>query len=160
MFQRWERLSSDSFYESNEQAKGSSTRPLRLVDKMLTNWSNVGFIQFMYPSALIIHVARNPMDTAFSCYKHEFMVPGLDVVRLFRHFAYVLLGYLGISFVCTLPYNIFLLLFRLPILTLYLELTHATGGMWTIGRVFYPGVSCIFDMKKWYTIWKGWRKLL
>jgi len=81
MFQRWERLSSDSFY--TEDAKISSTRPKRLVDKMLTNWSNVGFIQFLYPSALIIHVARNPMDTAFSCYKHEFMVPGLDVTSHF-----------------------------------------------------------------------------
>jgi len=50
--------------------------PVRFVDKMLTNVSNVGFIHMLYPHALILHVAREPMDTIFSAYKHEFP-PGL-----------------------------------------------------------------------------------
>jgi tetratricopeptide (TPR) repeat protein len=53
-------------------------RPKRLVDKMLTNYYNVGFIQLLYPKALILHVAREPMDSVFSAYKHEFPPGTLD----------------------------------------------------------------------------------
>jgi tetratricopeptide (TPR) repeat protein len=52
--------------------------PLRFVDKMLTNYYNVGFIHLLYPKALILHVYRNPMDTIFSAYKHEFPSGTLD----------------------------------------------------------------------------------
>jgi len=45
---------------------------------MLTNYYNVGFIQMIYPNALILHVAREPMDTIFSAYKHEFPPGTLD----------------------------------------------------------------------------------
>ena len=53
-------------------------KPERLVDKMLTNYYNVGFIQLLYPNALILHVAREPMDSVFSAYKHEFPPGTLD----------------------------------------------------------------------------------
>jgi tetratricopeptide (TPR) repeat protein len=52
--------------------------PLRFVDKMLTNYNNVGIIHLVYPNALILHVARNPMDTLLSAYKHEFPSGMLD----------------------------------------------------------------------------------
>ena len=55
-----------------------ATRPQRFVDKMLTNYYNIGFIQMIYPNALILHVAREPMDTIFSAYKHEFPPGTLD----------------------------------------------------------------------------------
>jgi hypothetical protein len=45
---------------------------------MLTNYYNVGFIHLLYPNALILHVAREPMDTIFSAYKHEFPPGTLD----------------------------------------------------------------------------------
>lgn len=32
----------------------------------------------MYPSALIIHMIRDPMDTLFSCWKHKFDDNGLE----------------------------------------------------------------------------------
>ena len=32
--------------------------PKRMVDKMLTNYYNVGFNHMFFPSALILHVAR------------------------------------------------------------------------------------------------------
>lgn len=51
-------------------------KPLRFVDKMLMNYSNVGFIHLLYPNALILHVVREPMDTLYSCYEHEFPPPG------------------------------------------------------------------------------------
>ncbi len=53
-------------------------KPERLVDKMLTNYYNIGFIQLLYPNALILHVAREPMDSVFSAYKHEFPPGTLD----------------------------------------------------------------------------------
>lgn len=65
MHRRWERLSANT--QGLEEAE-----PLRLVDKMLTNYYNVGFIHMLYPNALILHVMREPMDTIFSAYKHEF----------------------------------------------------------------------------------------
>jgi tetratricopeptide (TPR) repeat protein len=55
-----------------------SLKPERLVDKMLTNYYNVGLIQLLYPNALILHVAREPMDSIFSAYKHEFPSGTLD----------------------------------------------------------------------------------
>lgn len=57
---------------------GESHDPQRFADKMLTNYFNVGFIHLLFPKALILHVARNPMDTIFSAFKHEFPPGGLD----------------------------------------------------------------------------------
>lgn len=65
MRSRWERLSANT-------AGLDESEPLRLVDKMLTNYYNVGFIHMLYPNALILHVMREPLDTLFSAYKHEF----------------------------------------------------------------------------------------
>ena len=52
--------------------------PKRFADKMLTNYYNVGFIHMLFPNALILHVIREPMDTIFSAYKHEFPEGTLD----------------------------------------------------------------------------------
>ena len=52
--------------------------PTRFADKMLTNYNNVGFIHLLFPNALILHVARQPMDTLLSAYKHDFPPGGLD----------------------------------------------------------------------------------
>jgi len=70
---RWERLSANTAGLEEE-----GTEPLRLVDKMLTNYFNVGFIHMLYPNALILHVMREPMDTLFSAYKHEFPSGSLE----------------------------------------------------------------------------------
>jgi hypothetical protein len=45
---------------------------------MLTNYMNVGFIHLLFPNALILHVAREPMDTIFSAFKHDFP-PGVRI---------------------------------------------------------------------------------
>jgi len=52
--------------------------PKRFVDKMLLNYMNVGFIHMLFPNAMILHVIRNPMDTLFSAYKHDFPPGSLD----------------------------------------------------------------------------------
>ena len=49
--------------------------------------SNVGFIQMLFPNALILHIAREPMDTVFSAYKHEFPSGPLDYSSAFESLA-------------------------------------------------------------------------
>lgn len=49
-----------------------------VVDKMLFNYRNIGFIHIVHPNSLIIHVVRDPMDTLFSCFKTRFDDSGLE----------------------------------------------------------------------------------
>ena len=44
----------------------------RITDKMPTNFQFVGLIHVALPSARIIHVRRNPIDTCLSCFSHLF----------------------------------------------------------------------------------------
>lgn len=41
----------------------------------------------LFPRALILHVAREPMDTIFSAYKHEFPAGPLDYTSSFDSLA-------------------------------------------------------------------------
>lgn len=78
---RWRMMKKEEGQIANED------EPLRLVDKMLTNYYNVGFIHLLFPKALILHVVREPMDTIFSAYKHEFPPGGLDYTSSFESLA-------------------------------------------------------------------------
>lgn len=49
----------------------------RIVDKLPGNFLNLGLIRMILPNARIIHTARDPMDTCFSCYSRLF-TEGLD----------------------------------------------------------------------------------
>ena len=42
------------------------------TDKTLTNWQTLGAIRRMLPGAHIVHCLRDPLETAWSCYKHNF----------------------------------------------------------------------------------------
>ena len=57
---------------SGEEIEHSKENPLRLVDKLNTNHRFVGYIHILFPNALILHCARNPVDAVFSSYKHDF----------------------------------------------------------------------------------------
>lgn len=72
MYRRW------SIIDASSNDIPSTTKPKRLADKMLTNYYNVGFIEMLYPNALILHVAREPMDSIFSAFKHDFPSGTLD----------------------------------------------------------------------------------
>lgn len=53
------------------------TRPIRtgrprFIDKMPNNFSHIGLIRAILPSATIIDVRRHPMDSCFSTYKQHF----------------------------------------------------------------------------------------
>lgn len=56
----------------------ADTKITRLVDKMLFNYRNIGFIHLIFPKAIILHTVRDPMDTLFSCFTHKFDDRGLE----------------------------------------------------------------------------------
>ncbi len=49
-----------------------------VVDKMLFNYRSIGFIHYVYPEAVIVHMVRDPMDTILSCFTHKFDHYGLE----------------------------------------------------------------------------------
>eukprot|EP00934_Nitzschia_sp_Nitz4_P006675 Nitzschia sp. Nitz4//scaffold12_size214221//26702//29169//NITZ4_001481-RA/size214221-augustus-gene-0.2-mRNA-1//1//CDS//3329534963//6665//frame0 len=87
MTERWHMVAA-----GEDRATGQEN-PTRMVDKMLTNYYNVGFIHLLFPDALILHVARNPMDTLFSAFKHEFPPGTLDYTSAFDSLAELYHGY-------------------------------------------------------------------
>jgi hypothetical protein len=48
---------------------------LRVVDKMPSNYLNLGLIATLFPKARIIHCRRDPVDTCLSCYFQNFQEP-------------------------------------------------------------------------------------
>ena len=84
MRKRWEVIDANTAKSSDDS---ESIQPERFADKMLTNYFNVGFIHMLFPNALILHVAREPMDTVFSAFKHEFPPGTLDYTSEFSSLA-------------------------------------------------------------------------
>lgn len=87
MRKRWESI------EANTKRRETAATPQRFADKMLTNYFNVGFIHMLFPNALILHVARNPMDVLWSAFKHEFPPGGLDYTSEFEGLALMYRSY-------------------------------------------------------------------
>lgn len=56
----------------------SKGKILRVVDKMLFNYRNIGFIHLLFPQAAILHTVRDPMDTLLSCFTQKFDDKGLE----------------------------------------------------------------------------------
>ena len=83
----------DSVHDLDQDTNAATPSPKRFVDKMLTNYVNIGFIHLLFPSALILHVAREPMDTIFSSFKHDFPPSALDYTSEFRSLAQMYRGY-------------------------------------------------------------------
>ena len=96
--ERWQSL--QTITDSNVDFDGNASnidnidrQPKRFVDKMLTNYANVGFIHLLYPNALILHVMRDPMDTIFSAYKHDFPPGKLDYTSDFTSLTHMYKSY-------------------------------------------------------------------
>jgi tetratricopeptide (TPR) repeat protein len=49
-----------------------SPKALRITDKMMMNFMNLGLINLLVPKARVIHCIRDPLDTCLSCYFTEF----------------------------------------------------------------------------------------
>ncbi|MFK5891833.1 MAG: tetratricopeptide repeat protein [Pseudomonadota bacterium] len=76
---------------------------LHITDKMPSNFMHLGFIQLLFPDAIIIHCKRNPIDTCLSCYFQDFSQPHpwiydlndvanvyLEYLRLIKHWKSIL----------------------------------------------------------------------
>lgn len=61
-------------YVDTMQARvpASRSNATHVVDKMLRNVWNIGYISMMLPQACIIQVVRHPLDTALSCFAQPF----------------------------------------------------------------------------------------
>jgi len=93
MKDRWRTIDSSTSDEKDAIEKEKQPVPRRFSDKMLTNYLNIGFIHMLFPRALILHVAREPMDTIFSAYKHEFPPGTLDYTSDFPSLAQLYQNY-------------------------------------------------------------------
>ena len=52
-------------------ARWRQTKP-RFVDKMPENWKLAGVLRAMLPGAIVIETRRDPLETAWSCFKQQF----------------------------------------------------------------------------------------
>jgi hypothetical protein len=93
MSERWRKQQTLQHGDDTDEDGSITPTPLRFVDKMLTNYMNVGFIHMVFPEALILHVAREPMDTIFSAYKHDFPTGHLDYLSDFEGLSTIYGGY-------------------------------------------------------------------
>jgi len=84
-----DRVTKNKWSERNEQQETEMAPPKRFVDKMLTNYVNVGFIHMLYPDALILHISREPMDCLYSSYKHDFVTGNLQYTGDFSALAHM-----------------------------------------------------------------------
>jgi len=64
----WKRLGND-YLEQVAPLRGDAAI---FTDKTLTNWQTLGAIRRMLPGARVVHCVRDPLETAWSCYKHHF----------------------------------------------------------------------------------------
>ncbi|MBO9663340.1 sulfotransferase [Dokdonella sp.] len=64
----WARLGRDYLERTRRRREA---RP-RFVDKALPNWQLIGAIRAMLPGARIVECRRDPLEAAWSCFKHRF----------------------------------------------------------------------------------------
>lgn len=64
----WHRLGSDYLQRT---ARWHSSKP-RFTDKMPENWKLAGVLRAMLPGATVIETRRDPLETAWSCYRQPF----------------------------------------------------------------------------------------
>lgn len=64
----WHRLGRDYLART---AHWRATRPF-FTDKMPENWKHAGILRAMLPGATVIETRRDPLETAWSCFKQQF----------------------------------------------------------------------------------------
>ena len=81
----WKRLGA-AYLERIAAKKGDASI---FTDKTLTNWQTLGAIRRMLPGARVVHCRRDALETAWSCYKHNFAQDQLysyDIAELAAYF--------------------------------------------------------------------------
>jgi len=56
-----------------------------LTDKLPANFQHLGLISLLFPSAIIVHCRRNPVDTCLSCYFQDFVGDELGFTYTLEH---------------------------------------------------------------------------
>lgn len=64
----WRRLGGDYLARVAPMRRAGA----RFTDKTLPNWQVLGAILRMFPGARIVHCVRDPLETCWSCWKHNF----------------------------------------------------------------------------------------
>ncbi|MEG3048732.1 MAG: sulfotransferase, partial [Thermomonas sp.] len=64
----WQRLGREYLART---ARWRATRP-RFTDKLPENWKHAGILRAMLPAATVIETRRDPLETAWSCFKQQF----------------------------------------------------------------------------------------
>ena len=64
----WHRLGRDYLERT---ARWRAERP-RFTDKLPENWKHAGILRAMLPAATVIETRRDPLETAWSCFKQQF----------------------------------------------------------------------------------------
>ena len=68
--QDWQRLGREYL----ERTRRWRARRPRFTDKMPENWKHAGILRAMLPGATVIEVRRDPVETAWSCFRQQFYV--------------------------------------------------------------------------------------
>ena len=64
----WHRLGNDYLQRTT---RWRASRP-RFTDKLPENWKHAGILRAMLPGSTVIETRRDPLETAWSCYKQQF----------------------------------------------------------------------------------------
>lgn len=64
----WHRLGSDYLRRTS---RWRAQRP-RFTDKLPENWLHAGVLRVMLPGAVVVETRRDPLETAWSCFKQQF----------------------------------------------------------------------------------------
>ncbi|CAK0736461.1 hypothetical protein CVIRNUC_000749 [Coccomyxa viridis] len=67
----------DEYVDKMRQRVPKMRNVTRIVDKMLRNAFNLGYIQLALPRSCVIHTVRHPLDVALSCFSQPFEGRGL-----------------------------------------------------------------------------------
>jgi tetratricopeptide (TPR) repeat protein len=65
----WQRLGHEYLRRT---ARWRERRP-RFTDKLPENWKHAGILRAMLPGATVLETRRNPLETAWSCYRQQFL---------------------------------------------------------------------------------------
>jgi hypothetical protein len=156
MKERWEVIEANTAKSAEEGNNDGRPEPKRFVDKMLNNYNNIGFIHLLFPNALILHVVREPMDTIFSAYKHEFPPGTLDYTSDFASLAELYHSYRDVMdhWDKELPGRVT----HVSITTVLRQPVLAISCAQFISLVHFKTIFR-FGMRIWYMIRKGWQRL-
>lgn len=92
--------------KASVSSKTLTTNPIRhVLDKMLFNYRNIGFIHLVYPQTPILHMVRDPLDNMFSAYRKKFDDSNMEWTLDEEHIVAHYVAYLQVMahFRATLP---------------------------------------------------------